>query len=58
MTNRMTECETSGDDREALRLMLDYVAAECHRLGAADAARAASQAALLLSGLGLHSALN
>jgi hypothetical protein len=52
------DAEAFGEDREALRLMLDYVAAECRRVGAADAARAAHQAALLLTGLRLHGALN
>lgn len=52
------DAEAFGEDREALRLMLDYVAAECQRVGAAEAARAAHQAALLLSGLRLQGALN
>jgi hypothetical protein len=43
-------------DSQALRLMLDYVAAECRRLGAPDAALAAAQAARLLGGVRRHDA--
>lgn len=52
------ERDASGEDSEALRLMLDYVVAECQRLGACDAARAAAHAAMLLSGVRMHGALN
>jgi hypothetical protein len=37
------------EDGEALRRMLDYIAAECRRLGAAEAARMAAGAAHLLA---------
>jgi hypothetical protein len=37
-------------DRSALRLMLSYIEAECHSLGAADAARHVALAASLLPG--------
>jgi hypothetical protein len=57
-TDASQDAEAFGEDGEALRLMLDYVAAECRRLGASDAARAAAHAALLLSGTRMHSVLN
>ena len=40
--------ETEATDRSALILILEYVEAECLRLGAAAAARHAAMAALMM----------
>jgi hypothetical protein len=40
--------QTEQVDRSALLLMLSYIEAECHRLGATEAARHAAMAAALM----------
>lgn len=45
------ERDTDGTDRNAILMMLTYVAAECRRLGSEDAARHASMAATLIQGV-------
>jgi len=58
ISERSCDRDASGEDSEALRLMLDYVVAECHRLGAAEAAQAAAHAAVLLAGVRMRGTLN
>jgi len=44
--------EAANADRTALRMMLEYVAGECRRIGAITAAQHAAQAAALISEAG------
>lgn len=45
------EPDSDGTDRNAILMMLTYVAAECRRLGDEEAARHASMAATLVQGV-------
>ncbi|MBE9604564.1 hypothetical protein IAI18_06780 [Acetobacteraceae bacterium H6797] len=46
--NSIAPSEAEVSDGRALRLMLVYIAAECRRIGAADAAQLAIEAADLI----------
>ncbi|MBR0653886.1 hypothetical protein [Plastoroseomonas arctica] len=49
----LTVPESSSADREALRMMLEYVEVECRRIGALAAARHAAQAAASITEAGI-----
>lgn len=52
-TKLTLEPDTDGADRNAILMMLTYVAAECRRLGSEEAARHASMAATLVRAVGM-----